>query len=89
MSDSLKQLIEFAEQHKEIDAIYKGTNPDGSGIVYYLIVKGLKFKDKINTKTLDLEMKLFPRSGTGIMCLPCTKTPEDCDFLKKCIYKRE
>lgn len=89
MSSSLKQLVKFAEKNNEINAVYKGTNPDGSGIVYYLLVKGLRFKDKINTQVLNLEMKLFPNSGTSIMCLPCTETPKDCGFLKKRIYKRK
>lgn len=87
--DINKALIEFAEQHPQITAIYKGIHPedDNKTAHYHILIKQEHLWDEeLTDRITDLDLKLFPGSATSIWEWPELKVNPP--FMKEIIYRK-
>lgn len=57
-----KRLIEFADSHKKIIALYKGHNPEEKNYLTYYFLAPAKFYMKFEKEIADLELRLFRKT---------------------------
>ncbi len=88
----LDELIEFADEHSIISAIYKGYNPgEKDYLTYYFLSPNYKFDIRFEEKVVDLELRLFRETGESfsIMCWPVSvEEAVNYPFLGECVYKK-
>ena len=88
-----RRLIDFAKQHLQIQAVYKGTKPASTErTTYYFLTGNIKNTEEVFMKTKFLEIELFQDlKGKDISCFSIDHKPELVGyhtFLKECMWQR-
>jgi len=83
LTDKIKEeMIEFAKKN-DMDSIHRTTHEDNSGIMYCLVKQNYRYNGNFEDELSDLNLRLFPNSGTMIMCSPVSPPDAEIIYEKK------
>ena len=86
-----KRLIEFADSHEKIIALYKRHNPEEENYLTYYFLAPAKFNMKFDEEIVDLKLMLFRETGKSFSIMSWPITIEEAvnyPFLGECVYKK-